>query len=167
MGWCFARIGNYSMEVHDSIYDYIKENQPKGYYEKKIIEINFYNGEKKEELQFPLTKIGKILIVPKYFKEQVKRYYNFDFDMTLIRPLLYEELVKRDIRLVGHGEVNVYLGDKGEKYYKPYYLYTEPCGVGDIKLSDGYKPLFKINSYKELTWFDENGITFVQHNLSE
>jgi hypothetical protein len=160
MGWCFTRIGNYSMELHDSIYDYIRENQPKGYYEKKKIEINFCIGEKIEKLQFPLTKLGKILIVPKYVKGQVKRYYNFKFNISLLQPLLYDELVKRDINLIGHGEVNVHLGDSK---WKSYYLYTEPCGVGDIKLSDCYKPLFKITSYKEFTWFAENGILFVQH----
>jgi hypothetical protein len=80
--------------------------------------------------------------------------------MSLLQPLLYEELIKRDISLTGHGEVNVHLG---ESKWKSYYLITEPCWVGDIKLSDSCKPVFKINSYKEFIWFAENGILFVQY----
>jgi hypothetical protein len=150
MGWYFSQIGNYSIEVHDSsVYD-IEKSKSKEFYENYKVDVNFLKGNKFEKIELPLSLFGKIV--------KLRKYYNFEFDIKNLHTILYNELVKRDIKIIGYGEIQVHLGDQK---WKSYYLNSIPCDT-PIKLDDSFKPIFLIKSYKELTWFKENGISFVQ-----
>lgn len=174
MGFFGAQIGNYSMNLHDSIYDDVKKSKPKEYYEKYRVDIEFNkdlnNGYvDRESLCFPLTMFGKI--------KKLKKYYTFDFDINL-GPILFDELKKRMIVLDGICELSVYIGedDKGKRRWKTYYL-TSEIGKTTIELSDYegsiYQPckeydyilypvIHKIKSYDDLLWLNKNGLEFVQ-----
>ena len=157
MGWQGASIGNYSMYIHDSIWDSVRKPRSKESLEKQMVDVYFKNRKKGDEyeqiLKFPLTLFGKM--------KKINKFYEFELDINL-SPILFLELKKRGILLSGHGELNHYCGkdDDGGSVWKTYYL-NSPIGDENIKLST-IPNVYSLTSHEDFLWLLRNGFEFKQ-----
>ena len=76
-------IGIFDLRLSDWVFDYVKDRQPKEYYEDYMIDLTFIrrgsdhpwsDSEDEEKIQLPLLKLGKI--------KKSKKYYYFESDFS-------------------------------------------------------------------------------------
>jgi hypothetical protein len=153
MGWIGTQIGNYSMLIHDSIYDKVKKPHSKDFFEKCMVDVEFSNQKDKEHLKFPLTMFGTM--------RKINKYYQFEFDYN-ISLILFNELKKRKIVLYGNCELSIHCGkdNYGKDVWKTYYL-NSPIGDENIKLST-IPNEYPLLSHDDFLWILRNGMNFVQ-----
>jgi len=171
MGWGGASIGDFTLMVHDSVYDYVKQNRPKEYYEKYVVELEFsqlLEGFKNDnpwiverncnewEVKIPLLRLGKIV--------KLKKNYRFEWDMDLIK-LLWDEIQNRGFVVEGYVCVKSYYTDENGKNIWKYYYLTSNIGEEPIKLQSSLKDeeknmLHKIENYEQHIWIIKNGLDF-------
>jgi len=163
MGGYAGGIGNYALHMSDWVFDYVKDRQPKEYYENYMVDLTFIkrdndhpwsDHDSEEEIQLPLLKFGKI--------EKLKKHYRFEQDFSL-QKLLWEEIEKRGLVVEGYvGISNYYTDENGKNIFKYYYL-TSKIGEEPITLqspTEGVDILHGINNYEENVWCVKQGLEF-------
>lgn len=153
MGWYGCTIGNYSITMHDSTFEYVKRSKPKEYYEKYMVNTYFRNGSAKEiEKDYPLTLFGEVV--------KLKKYYDFNPShpiWTMLGKLLMNEIKARKLSLLGTVELTVYR----EKDYPTYFL-TSEVRSEKMELNNIGGVLHCINSFEDYVWVEQKGLRFNQ-----
>lgn len=171
MGRYVNYIGDFYLEIHDSIHDHIKDRQPKEYYENYMVDADFiqylegwkepehrWMPEKRNknewEIQIPLLKLGKI--------HKLKKNYRFKWEGNL-RKLLWEEIHKRGFVVEGYVFIRDFYGDEnGKNVWKHYYL-TSNIGEHPIKLqspTEGVDILHQVHNEDEHLWIIKQALNF-------
>lgn len=169
MGGYIGQIGAYELYMPDYVFDYVKQSQPKEYYEKYEIKLEFakiLDGFKKENpwviernkeeetLKLPLLSFGKL--------KKLRKYYRFEWDYNL-EKLLWDELEKRNIKIKGYVFVRIHVnGGWNHKDIWNYYYLTSIVEDDDITLSSTIKKMHTLTSYDELSWLFKKGFIFSQ-----
>jgi len=150
MGGYIGQIGNYSLYLHDSIYDCVKKNKPIEYYENYKVNLTLKNNfNDEEEIEISLLELGKL--------NKLKKYYKFDFEFNLTK-ILWNILEERHIKLSGKVFLYQFI-DKDNCYY--YYLQSK---IGDVEviLKNACLILHNLNSYDDIIWLDNHALRFEQ-----
>lgn len=171
MGGYISSIGNFHLSIHDSVHDYIKDKQPKEYYENYMVDGKFtqyldgwkepkYSWMSRErnknewDIQIPLLKLGKI--------HKLKKYYRFKWEGNL-RKLLWEEIHKRGFVVEGYVAIrDFYTDENGENIWKYYYL-TSNIGEQPVKLqspTEDIDVLHQVYNEDEHKWIIKQGLGF-------
>jgi hypothetical protein len=143
-----TKLGKYSVYIHDSIYDKVRNPHSKEFYENYNVQVEFfkdeYNEKDKETLLIPLLTLGGI--------EKINKLYKFhtDIKMSLI---LFNELKNRGIILQG----TCVIYNMSVRYYL-----NSPIGDNNIKLSNYCPDIHSISSYEDYKWLLKNGFQFNQ-----
>ena len=163
MGGYAGMIGRYALHMGDWVFDYVKDRQPKEYYENYMVDLEFIkrdddhphsDDDYRDDIQIPLLKLGKLT--------KLKKYYRFEPDFSLQR-LLWEEIERRDLVVEGYiGIYNYYVNENGENIFKYYYL-TSEIGEEPIRLqspTEGVDILHRVRNFEENKWCVEMGLEF-------
>lgn len=164
MGGYAGMIGKYALHMGDYVFDYVKDRQPKEYYENYMVDMTFIirdsdhpwsDRDVEDEIQVPLLKLGKLT--------KLKKYYRFKPDFSLQR-LIWEEIEKRDLVVEGYIGIFSFYEKDFKRVYKYYYLTTN-IGEEPIKLQSPTKGvevdmLHHVHNFEENKWLVEQGLEF-------
>ena len=171
MGGYAASIGDYSLYLHDSFHDYIKDGEPKEYYEKRVAHAEFrvllpgwYEHEypwmgrqrnrKEYDINIPIMKLGRL--------EKLRKYYRFHYEGGL-NTILWEEIKKLGVIVEGYVGLGVHYKDEDYEDVWKYYYLTSNIGEEPVKLqspTEGVDILQHINNEEEHLWILKQGLEF-------
>ena len=163
MGGYAGSIGLYALHMGDWVFDYVKDRQPKEYYENYMVDLTFVkrdsdhpwsDHDSEDEIQLPLLKLGTL--------EKLKKYYRFIPDFSL-QKLLWEEIERRGLVVEGYiGLSNYYTDENGKNIFKYYYL-TSEIGEEPVCLqspTEGVDILHRVRDFEENKWCVKQGLEF-------
>lgn len=171
MGGYAANIGDFALHMGDYIFDYVKDRQPKEYYDNWMVDMEFIQyqpgwlkkkhpwsveerNKKVWDILIPLSKLGNI--------KKLKKYYRFESDFDL-KKLMWEEIVGRGCIVEGYVAVSDHYTDKGGGVIFKYYYLTSEIGEEPIKLqspTEGVDILHHVRNYDEHIWMIKHALDF-------
>ncbi len=152
MGWIGNTIGNYRLICHDSTFEeYYDAKKPKEWFEKQKVSFEFTANKKEEKIEFSLLRFGKL--------KKLKVNWTIDLDYwenNTITRLLFEELDKRGITLMGQILVGNYRKD-GDKYF---YLQSNIMEDEIHLCSENKGTNHLLSNFDEYMWLLNNHLEF-------
>lgn len=158
MGWIGNTIGNYRLICHDSTFEnFYDAKKPKEWFEKQKVSFEFTANGKEEEVEFSLLRFGNL--------KKLKKNWAIDFfywEDNTITKLLFEELEKKEIVLMGQIVVGSYRSDSSKIFY------LQSCiGEDEIHLCSNNKGMTHIlRNFDEYMWLSKNHLEFQDGGLS-
>lgn len=157
MGWTGQSIGKYRLICHDSTFEeFYEAKKPKEWFENKRVSFEFTADGKEEEIEFPLLRFGNLKKLKKNWA--IDLFYLEDKTIT---KLLFEELDKRGIKMMGQIYVGSYRSDGG----KVFYLQSD-IGNDEIHLCSNNKGMnYALRNFDEYMWLVKNHLEFKDGGL--
>ena len=156
MGGYIGSIGKYTILMGDYVFDYVKRSKPLEYYKNYKIKCEFRNDitHEYEDVEYPLHLFGEI--------KKLKKYYEFIPDFNL-EKILWDELIKREIEIIGYVYVTVFVsgGYFADDVWNYYFLQT-PINGDLVELSNKNSQKYNIKKYEDFKWLHKHGLQFSQ-----
>ena len=172
MGWFIRTIGKYRMKVHDSFLGYVPEKvKQRETYEKRKVEVFFYNCEDEFKLNYSFTDFVDIVELPEKsvkpthrmtgkvqepFKFTYKVWKGHDNYLPIFTQMLFDWIVKNNYSLGVYVRAYAHLGAKVKSY-----SLSSKIGAQEIKLMSSENAVLQfIRSVEDIQWLWENCLTF-------
>jgi len=144
MGRYVASIGKVNVQYGDWVWNYIKQNQPKAYYETSVIDAEIYGLGEDKQVKIPVEELVDV----------VKNRTTFSWEWSKEKTLhtwLYNYL--ENISYVMEGSVSTISYSDAPKFYL-----KSPLQTGGEVLLSSEKYHHVIHSYEDFQWMSKMGL---------